>query len=109
MTALNLAANGIRFEWQGCKLVCFGPSERPDLYEQLRQEVARRVAVMLPKLDGSRDYRSPELNLLEAPPHMLGLCSSCGESLGATYRSGDCSLCVAARYKALVAAGRLAT
>jgi hypothetical protein len=109
MTALELEQQGIHFEWKGGRYVCFGPADHSELHTALRDEIARRQAIMAMRIISSRnDYRAPVACLLESVPAVYGVCISCGESLGASHLSGDCCLCVAARYKALVAAGRLA-
>lgn len=109
LTALQASEHGIRFEWKDGRYVCFGPSDRPELHAALREEIARRQAIIADKIARRTrsDYRAPVACLVDSAPTGYGVCTSCGESLGVTYRSGDCCLCVAARYKALVAAGRL--
>lgn len=108
MNAVTLARHGIRFGLQDGRVVCFGPPDRPDLYRAMRGEIARRQAAMEAKIACTqRDYRAPVACAVDGIVPTYGICSSCGDSLGETYRAGDCWLCVAARQKALVAAGRL--
>lgn len=101
---MDLLKEGIRFVRENGELVCYGPSDRPELYERLRQEIARRVEAMLAwrarQPPPRASYLKPTLQVLDSPPRHYGACWSCGESLPKN-RGGDCDLCAAARQKAL--------
>lgn len=84
MTALELELEGVRFYRDPKGLRAQGPKGRADLTETLRVEVDRRISMV-------RDPRKL---------HGGERCELCGDEL-AVGRGGWCSLCVAARQKAL--------
>ena len=85
MTALELAAAGVRLVVAGGRVTVEGPRGRADLMAALREEVSRRVPVM-------RDPRRAHTS--------SGTCETCGDTM-ANGRGGWCTLCAAARHKAL--------
>jgi hypothetical protein len=88
----------LTLRWRNARPLLSGsPAEA----EHAKSEIARRIPLMLQRIDRST------LTVLADPPRLYGLCLSCGESLGATWRGGDCVLCAAARWKTLVQLGRI--
>jgi hypothetical protein len=102
LTNADLEREGIRFarESDG-QLVCYGPPDRPDLYELLHAAIAWRVEAMVTRHRLAPTKRYPDtLRVLDNARGDDGQCSSCGSELP-HYRAGDCELCAAARHKAL--------
>ena len=107
VTEAWLLSQGVRFECHGAQLECFGPPDLGELYAVMREEIARRTALIVAGISGSDRHRPAPLVVIgPATEARTGSCMSCGDPM-LHYRGGQCSLCIAALGKALLAVGRL--
>lgn len=108
VTEAWLRTQGVTFK-RGVRVQPFGPPDRLDLRDALRDELARRVGILAGQLNtfGPRDAATKARVVSTVDKAHSGFCDSCGEPIGHGH-GGWCALCAMAMQKALVASGRLA-
>lgn len=106
-TARGFVRAGVVFSTEGGTMRVSGPEDRPDLYDALIAEVARRVDVFvkLAPLDPRSPFPRVGLPGVHASTRS-GTCDACGDAM-LPYRGGMCELCTVSLQKTLRQLGRL--
>lgn len=104
-TALEFVAEGVHFRWSGGIVKALGRPGGEDLQRALRDEVLRRVALIMPQIPATGFV--PRIAIALVPVHArVGSCDGCGDPMK-PYRGGMCELCSLALQRALRDTGRL--